>query len=178
MAGAFEAIGQRAEDILGEAGDAAIRAADELPAFARLLRQEIRLRLALSDITLSSEAKRELLSTLLASRVTPVTLEAVSVLTDYLLSPEELERATDDLAVRGMLAGAEALTATASCSPRSPPRRCPPRCATGSWTTCCGTGLGPRRSRWFGSRWRPEDSATRGRCSRSSPTWRRRGGAA
>ena len=108
MAGAFEAIGQRAEDILGEAGDDAIRAADELPAFARLLRQEIRLRLALSDITLSSEAKRELLSTLLASRVTPVTLEAVSVLTDYLLSPEELERATDDLAVRGMLAGAEA----------------------------------------------------------------------
>jgi F-type H+-transporting ATPase subunit delta len=108
VAGALEAIAQQADEILEGAGDAVTHAAEELPAFARLLRREPRLRLALTDITLDPTAKRELLSTLLADRVAPVTLEVASVLADRLLSPEELERAADDMAVRGMLAGAEA----------------------------------------------------------------------
>ena len=108
MAGALEAIGREAEEILGGAGDAAIRAAEELPSFARLLRREPRLRLALTDITLDGTAKRELLSTLLGGRAAPVTVEAASVLADHLLSPDELERAARELAVRGMLAGAQA----------------------------------------------------------------------
>ena len=108
MAGALEAIGQQADEILGDAGDAVTRAAEELPAFARLLRREPRLRLALTDITLGPAAKRELLSTLLADRVAPVTLELGSLLADRLLAPEELQGAADDMAVRGMLAGAEA----------------------------------------------------------------------
>jgi F-type H+-transporting ATPase subunit delta len=108
MAGPLEAIGQRAEEILGEAGETVTRAAEELPAFARLLRREPRLRLALSDITVSSEAKRELLASLLGERVGRATVHAISLLADHTLSPNELERAADGLAVRGMLAGAEA----------------------------------------------------------------------
>jgi F-type H+-transporting ATPase subunit delta len=108
VAGALDVIAQRAEEILGGAGEAAERAADELPAFARLLRGEPRLRLALTDITVSSQVKRELLRSLLESRVEAATLEVVSILADHSLSPDELVRAADDLAVRGVLAGAEA----------------------------------------------------------------------
>jgi F-type H+-transporting ATPase subunit delta len=108
VAGALDAIAQRAEEILGDAGDAVTHAADELPAFARLLRGEPRLRLALTDITVTGQVKRELLRSLLENRLDAVTLEVVSVLADHSLSPDELTRAADDLAVRGVLAGAEA----------------------------------------------------------------------
>jgi F-type H+-transporting ATPase subunit delta len=108
VAGAFDAIAQRAEEILGGAGDAVARAADELPAFARLLRGEPRLRLALTDITVTGQVKRELLRSLLENRIDAVTLEVISLLADHSLSPDELTRAADDMAVRGLLAGAEA----------------------------------------------------------------------
>ena len=108
MARAREAIAQRAEELLRSAGDASPRVAEELPAFARLLRREPRLRAALTDIAVGSPARRELLRSLLADRVDPRTLDVVSLVADQLLSPEELEKAANDLAVRGALAGAEA----------------------------------------------------------------------
>jgi F-type H+-transporting ATPase subunit delta len=108
VGGALEAIARRAEELLRSAGDASPRVAEELPAFARLLRREPRLRAALTDIAVGSRARRELLRSLLEERVDPRTLDVLGALADELLSPDELEEAADDLAVRGMLAGAEA----------------------------------------------------------------------
>ena len=108
MAGAMEAIARRAEEVLGSAGEASSRVADELPSFARLLRREPRLRAALTDIAVGSQARRELLRSLLEDRIDARTLEVVSLLADELLSPDELEAAANDLAVRCLLAGAEA----------------------------------------------------------------------
>ena len=107
MAGTLESISRRAEEVLEGAGDAVGRVAEELPQVAALLRDEPRLRAALTDISVGSEAKRALLRSLLGDRLDPRTLEAVEVLVEEYLSPEELERAADDLAVRGILSAAE-----------------------------------------------------------------------
>src|SRR5438046_9835214 len=104
----MEAIARRAEEVLGSAEEASSRVADELPSFARLLRREPRLRAALTDISVGSEARRELLRSVLADRVDPKTLELIEVPAERSLAPAELEEAVDDLAVRALLADAEA----------------------------------------------------------------------
>jgi F-type H+-transporting ATPase subunit delta len=107
VAGPLDAIAERAEEALGAAGGALPRVAEELPAFARLLRREPRLRLAFTDVAMGPDSKRELLRSVLEGKVDPATLEVLGVLGEHLLSPNELERAADDLAVRGLLAAAE-----------------------------------------------------------------------
>jgi F-type H+-transporting ATPase subunit delta len=108
VANVLATISERAEAMLARAGDAVGRVAEEIPAFAALLRAEPRLRAALTDISIGSEGKRGLLRSLLEERVDPHTLEVVGVLVEELLSPEQLERAAEDFAVRGILAAADA----------------------------------------------------------------------
>jgi F-type H+-transporting ATPase subunit delta len=104
-----ERVAERADQLLRGAGSsAAERAAGDLPAFARLLRSEPRLRAALTDISTGGEAKRELLRSLLADRVDAASLDLIGLLADELLSPDELQEAAADLAVRALLAGADA----------------------------------------------------------------------
>ena len=107
MAGPLESIRQRGEEALAGSGDALGRVSDELPAFVGFLRAEPRLRAALTDISVGSEGKRDLLRSLLEDRVDPKTLEVIGLLVDELLSPEQLLHAAADLAVTGMLAAAE-----------------------------------------------------------------------
>ena len=108
MANVLAKISERGEAMLGRAGEAVGTVAEELPAFATLLRAEPRLRAALTDISRGPDAKRELLRSLLGERVDPHTLEVAGVLVEELLSPAQLERAAEDLAVRGILAAAHA----------------------------------------------------------------------
>src|SRR5256885_1509127 len=77
VAGPLDAISQRAEEILGHAGDALGRVADELPGFARLLRSEPRLRAALTDIARGAEAKKALLDDLMGERLDTRTMEGL-----------------------------------------------------------------------------------------------------
>lgn len=106
MSGPLEAIGQRAEEVLRASGDAVARVSEELPQFAALLRSEPRLRAALTDISVGSDAKKELLRSLLGQQVDPRTLDVLGLLMEELLSPEQLEEAAADLVVRGLLAAA------------------------------------------------------------------------
>jgi len=108
MAGPVDAIAPRAEELFRSAGGALARVAEELPGFVRLLRAQPRLRAALTDIAAGTPAKRELLRSLLEQRVDPRTLEAAGLLAEEMLSPQELLRAAADLAVRAILAAAEA----------------------------------------------------------------------
>ena len=108
MAGPLESIVQRAEDLLGASPESAGRVAEEIPAFVSLLRAEPRLRAALTDISVGSEAKRGLLRSLLEERVDRKTLEVAGLLVEELLAPEQLLRAAGDLAVAAILAAAEA----------------------------------------------------------------------
>ncbi|MFN2542977.1 MAG: F0F1 ATP synthase subunit delta [Actinomycetota bacterium] len=107
MATPLELVSQRVEEVLAQSGDAVQRVADEAPAFAGLLRRERRLRAALTEISVGTEGKRELLRSLFADRVAPQTLEAIGALLGPLLDPDQLERAAADLAVRAILAAAE-----------------------------------------------------------------------
>ena len=75
MAGPFEAIARQAEEALRPMADGDPRidpteVGGQLAAFARLLRREPRLRLALTDIAMGPDSKRELLRSLLEGRST------------------------------------------------------------------------------------------------------------
>jgi F-type H+-transporting ATPase subunit delta len=107
VAGPVDVVAQRGEELFGTGRAALPRLAEELPAFARLLRAEPRLRAALTDIAVGTEAKKALLADVFEGRVDPGTLDAIGLLVEETLSPEELERAAAQLAVRSVLAAAE-----------------------------------------------------------------------
>jgi F-type H+-transporting ATPase subunit delta len=109
VARVLDAIAQRAEEILSRVrDDPRGGVSEDLPAFVGLLRREPRLRATLTDIALPPEVRKEVLRSLLADKVSPATLELIGLLADEALSPQQLERAAADLAVRGILAAADA----------------------------------------------------------------------